>query len=247
VGETVLVLGGTSAIAAAYCRIRAKEGARFVLVGRDAGRLAAAARELAAAGAHRVETVVSDLADTADAGARFLGFLAAAGPPDTVLLAYGLLGEQGRAEADPDETRRILDVNFTSAAVWLQLAARHLPHDRPRWIVVLGSVAGDRGRRSNYVYGAAKAGLAAFAEGLGHRLHGTGLRVLMVKPGLTDTPMTAHLDRSGPLWSTPDAVARSIARAMRRGRAVVYAPGWWWFVMAVVRALPRPILRRTRL
>jgi decaprenylphospho-beta-D-erythro-pentofuranosid-2-ulose 2-reductase len=245
--ETILVLGGTSAIAAAYCRLRAKDGARFVLVGRSAAGLAAVARNLSAAGAQGVETAVSDLADTAGAEARLLGFFAAAGPPDVLLLAYGLLGAQGRAEQDAGETRRILTVNFTSAALWLQMAIRHLPHDRPRWIVVLGSVAGDRGRRSNYVYGAAKAGLAAFAEGLGHRLHGTGIRVLTVKPGLTDTPMTAHLDRSGPLWSTPEAVAACIVRAMRRGRAVVYAPGWWWLVMAVVRALPRPILRRTKL
>lgn len=246
-GETILVLGGTSAIAAAYCRLRAKESAHFVLVARDGVRLAAVACDLATAGAAGVETVVSDLADMDDAEARLLGLFAAAGPPDTVLLAYGRLGEQARAEDDADETRRILDTNLTSACLWLQLAARHLPRDRQRWIVALGSVAGDRGRRSNYVYGAAKAGLAAFAEGLGHRLHGTGIRVLTVKPGLTITPMTAHLDRSGPLWSTPETVAACIVRAMRRGRAVAYAPGWWWFVMAVVRVLPRPILRRTRL
>src|SRR5690242_642020 len=123
--------------------------------------------------------------------------------PDQVLLAYGVLGCQSKAENDPGETRRILEVNFTSAALWIQVAAKLLPKDKRRWIIIIGAVAGDRGRGSNYVYGAAKAGLAVFAEGVAHRLYRTPLRVLTVKPGFIDTPMTAHLNRSGPLWAKP--------------------------------------------
>jgi NAD(P)-dependent dehydrogenase (short-subunit alcohol dehydrogenase family) len=168
--------------------------------------------------------------------------------PDQVLLAYGVLGEQGRAESDPDETRRVLDVDFTSAALWIQLAAGHLLKDKQRWIIVVGSVAGDRGRQSNYVYGAAKAGLAVFAEGVAHRLYETPLRVLTVKPGFVDTPMTAHLNRSGPLWASPELVASRIDAAVRRGRsAVIYAPRFWQAIMTVIRLLPRPVFYRTKL
>ena len=167
--------------------------------------------------------------------------------PDQVLLAYGTLGDQAAAEDDAEQTRRDVDVNFTSVALWLQMAAKHLPRDKPRSIIVISSVAGERGRGSNYVYGAAKAGLSAFAEGLAHRLHGTNLLVLTVKPGFVDTPMTAHLPRGGLLWAKPDQVARAIDRAACRKRSVVYAPRFWWPIMTIIRLLPRPIFFRTKL
>ena len=251
--KTVLVLGATSAIASAFCRQRAAAGARFVLVGRQAGRLDAMAEDLKARGAAEVATVASDLSDMAGAEPRFADMLARLGAPDEMLLAYGVLGEQSAAQDSADETRRLIDVNFTSAALWLQLAAKlltapHLLEDgRPRTLVVIGSVAGDRGRRSNYVYGAAKAGLDAFAEGLAHRLHGTNVRVVTVKPGFVDTPMTAHLDRSGPLWAKPEAIAGAIDRAVGKGQRVVYAPWFWRPIMTAVRFAPRPLFYRTKL
>ena len=167
--------------------------------------------------------------------------------PDQVLIAYGMLGDQPAAEEDAEATRAIIDVNFTSAALWLQMAAKHLSRDRPRSIIVISSVAGDRGRRSNYVYGAAKAGLTAFAEGLAHRLYGTNLHVLNVKPGFVDTPMTAHLERGGPLWASPDQIAACIEQAVRRKQAVAYTPRFWWPIMTIIRLLPRPIFFRTKL
>ena len=246
--KTVLVLGATSAIAGAFCRRRAAAGARLVLVGRHGERLAAIAADLRARGASAVQTLVSDLAEMEGAEARFAAMTGALGPPDEVLLAYGVLGEQAAAQDSADETRRLIDVNFTSAALWLQLAAKHLTADRrPRTLVVIGSVAGDRGRQSNYVYGAAKAGLDAFAEGLAHRLHGTNVRVVTVKPGFVDSPMTAHLDRSGPLWAKPEAVAAAIDRAVAKGQRIVYAPWFWRPIMTAVRAAPRPLFYRTKL
>ena len=110
---------------------------------------------------------------------------------------------------------------------------------RSRTLVVIGSVAGDRGRQSNYVYGAAKAGLDAFAEGLAHRLHRTNVKVVTVKPGFVDTPMTAHLDRSGPLWAKPEAIAAAIDRAVAKGQRIVYAPWFWRPIMTAVRFAPR--------
>ncbi len=246
--RTVLVLGATSAIASAFCRTRAAAGARLVLVGRQESRLAAIAEDLKARGAAAVAVVATDLGDMTDAEVRFADLMRPLGPPDEVLLAYGVLGEQAAAEGSAEETRRIIDVNFTSAALWLQLAAKHLVADaRPRTLVVIGSVAGDRGRQSNYVYGAAKAGLDAFAEGLAHRLHRTNVRVVTVKPGFVDTPMTAHLDRSGPLWAKPEAIADAIDRAVARGQRIVYAPWFWRPIMTAVRFAPRALFYKTKL
>lgn len=245
--RTVLVLGATSAIAAAFCRRRAAEGARFILVARHAERLDGIKSDLEARGAAQAVAVTSDLADMRDCETRFLQWLQPLGAPDEVLLAYGVLGDQGKAQDDADETRRLIDVNFTSAALWLQLAAKYLGRDRPCGLAVIGSVAGDRGRQSNYVYGAAKAGLDAFAEGLAHRAHGGQLRVVTVKPGFIDTPMTAHLDRSGPLWAKPEAVAAAIDHALTKGQRVVYAPWFWWPIMTAVRMAPRSLFYRTKL
>ena len=244
--QTVLVLGATSAIAIAYCRRLAGEGAAFVLVGRRSGRLEAIAADLKVRGANDAIPITSDLADMASCEDRFREFCTRVSQPDQVLIAYGVLGDQIEAEEDPDATRRIIDVNFTSAALWLQIAAKYLPRDKARSIIVISSVAGDRGRRSNYVYGAAKAGLSAFAEGLSHRLHGTGLHVLTVKPGFVDTPMTAHFERRGLLWASPDQIAAGIARAVHRKQSVAYTPRFWWSIMTVIKLLPRPIFFRTK-
>jgi short-subunit dehydrogenase len=246
--KTILVLGATSAIAIAYCRRRAASGDAFVLVGRNEARLNTIASDLKARGARDIVTAVSDLADPSSCEQRLLGFCATSlNWPEQVLLAYGALGDQDKLEADADAARRTIDTNFTSAALWLLMAAKHLPRDRERLIVVLGSVAGDRGRRSNYIYGAAKAGLATLAEGLAHRLHGTSLHVLLVKPGFVDTPMTAHLDRSSLLWSKPDTVAAVIERAIRLKQTVAYAPRFWWPIMSTIRLLPRPVFFRSKL
>jgi decaprenylphospho-beta-D-erythro-pentofuranosid-2-ulose 2-reductase len=246
--RVILVLGATSAIATAYCRRRAAApGARFVLVGRQQERVNAVAADLVARGAMEAVTIASDLADMKDAASRFDAFCARIGLPTEMLLAYGVLGRQDEAEDDPDETRRVIEVNFTSAALWLQVAAKRLDDGQARSLIVIGSVAGDRGRRSNYVYGAAKAGLDAFAEGLAHRFHGTKLSVLTVKPGPVSTPMTAHFDRSGPLWATPKQVAAAIENAVEKKRRILYTPWFWRPIMTVIRFAPRALFYRTRL
>lgn len=243
----VLSLGATSAIAVAYCRRLAQAKASFVLVARNKTRLESVAADLKARGAAETRTVIQDLSDMTDCANRFADFCSALGPPDEVLIAYGMLGDQSAAEADLARLRRVLDVNFTSAALWCQAAAMTLPRDRPRWLIVVGSVAGDRGRGSNYVYGAAKSGLDAFTEGLAHRLYGTQLHILTVKPGLVDSPMTAHLDHSGPLWAQPDSVAAAIEAGVRRGRRVIYAPWFWRPIMLAIRSTPRALFYRTNL
>ncbi len=240
------MLGATSAIAQAVARRHAEGGGRCVLVARSAARLGAVAADLRARGAAEVVVELADFArDDADEAVPRL--LAAHGMPDLALLAWGALGDQAEAEASGAAARATLESNLASPALWLLALAREVPRDRAATLIVLGSVAGDRGRRSNFVYGAAKAGLAALCEGLQHRLHGAALRVLLVKPGPVDTPMTAHLPRGAMPFASPDSVARDILRAAERGRAVLYTPGFWRWIMLAIRLAPRALLHRTKL
>jgi short-subunit dehydrogenase len=154
------------------------------------------------------------------------------------------LGEQALAERDLTMAQVIIDVNFRSAAVWSLAVADVLERQGRGSLVVLGSVAGDRGRRSNYIYGAAKAGLAVLVEGISHRFRGSGPRAVMVKPGPTDTAMTAGMTKGGPLWSTPEAVAAVVRKAADSGGPVVYAPARWRLIMAIIRMIPAPIFNK---
>jgi decaprenylphospho-beta-D-erythro-pentofuranosid-2-ulose 2-reductase len=242
----ILVLGATSAIAEATCRLYAAEGARLLLVARDAGKLDPVARDLGLRGAQAVDTEILDLA-SADAATALPGLVRRLGGVDTVLLAYGTLGDQAEAERDPARAEKILADNFTSAALWCLASANVIEAQRAGTLVVIGSVAGDRGRQSNYVYGAAKAGLGVLVEGLAHRLSKVGAKAVLVKPGFVDTPMTAGFSKGGPLWSSPAKVAAIIRRAADRRAPVVYAPGFWQLVMTVIRLVPAPIMHRTRL
>jgi decaprenylphospho-beta-D-erythro-pentofuranosid-2-ulose 2-reductase len=240
----VIILGATSAIAEATARLYAAEKASLMLVGRQEARLKAIADDLAVRGAAMVETATIDL-EQADAAATILGGLAERlGGVDHILIAYGILGEQPKAAADPVEAERILKVNFNSAALWCLAAANLLEAQRRGSLVVLGSVAGDRGRRANFVYGAAKAGLAALVEGIAHRFAANGPRAVLVKPGPTITPMTDGMVRKGLLWSTPEAVAAVVHRAAARGGPVQYAPWFWRYIMLIIRFLPAPIFNR---
>ena len=241
----VIVLGATSAIAEATARLYAGEGAELLLVGRHAEHLAAIAADLGLRGAARVETAIRDLADTGDITTAFAGFVATLGGVDHVLVAYGMLGDQKAAEQDPAAAETSLAVNFISAAAWVFATASALEQQGHGSLVVLGSVAGDRGRRANFVYGAAKAGLATLVEGIAHRFARSGPRAVIVKPGPVITPMTeGFANRRGLLWATPETVATIVRRAADRGGAVVYAPWFWRWIMLVIRLLPAPLFNR---
>lgn len=247
--KRVIVLGALSAIGEATARLYAAEGAHLLLAGRSEERLSQVAQDLAARGAARCSTWPADLAAVTDAATALEAMAAKlGGPVDAILLFYGVLGDQKRAERDVTESRRIIAVNFTSAAEWCLAAAALLERQKSGVLVAVSSVAGDRGRQSNYVYGAAKAGLTTLVEGIAHRLAGTGARAVVVKLGFVDTPMTAHIPKGGPLWAKPGAVARRIKTAADRGQSpVVYVPFFWRGIMAVVRNVPAFIFHRTRL
>jgi decaprenylphospho-beta-D-erythro-pentofuranosid-2-ulose 2-reductase len=244
----IIVLGALSAIAEQAARLWAERGARLLLAGRDSERLEAVASDLRLRGAE-VETYAVDL--TESGVWRALPEMAdRLGRLDVVLLAYGTLGDQKKAETELDEAQRILATNFLSAAGWCLAAANILEKQRHGTLIVIGSVAGDRGRASNYVYGASKGGLAVIVQGIAHRLAKAGARAVLVKPGFVDTPMTAHIARKGFLWAKPAAIGKtiaSIADSGSRNRTAVYAPGFWRWIMLVIRTVPNFIFHRTNL
>lgn len=243
--ERVLVAGATSGIAREAARCWAAEGASFLLAGRDLARLSVVADDLKVRGAAKVVSLGVDLTDLA----RLDGMLDLAeeelGGVDVLLVAHGLLPDQKKCEASVEETLRAIDVNFTSAVALLTLAAGRMEKAGRGTIVVLSSVAGDRGRASNYVYGSAKAGLTAFLSGLRARLSRSGVSVVTVKPGFVDTPMIAHLPRS-PLFASPRSVGEGVRRAARLKKDVVYLPWWWALVMLGVKHLPEGIFKKLK-
>lgn len=242
----VLILGATSAIAMETARIFAAKGDRLFLVARNAERLAAAAADLKLRGASQVATEALDLNDFDRHESLIDGAVEALGGLDTALIAHGTLGDQQRSQTDWAYAESEIRTNFLSAASLLTHLANRFEAQRKGSIAVISSVAGDRGRQSNYVYGAAKAGLTAFTDGVRNRLYPAGVNVVTVKPGFVDTPMTAHIQK-GPLFAKPEAVAKGIHKALTRGADVVYLPGFWRWIMTAVKAVPEVLFKRLKL
>lgn len=245
--SSVLILGATSGIARAVAAEFAAHGYDQILVGRNRQELEAVAADLAVRYQVKTEVLLLDILDF-DEHERVLGpCLAAAGQELAgALLFFGYLGDQARAERDFQEARRIIDTNFTACVSILNLLANHFQARRSGFICAVSSVAGDRGRQSNYIYGAAKGGLSVYLQGLRNRLHRANVRVITVKPGFVDTPMT--YGRQGMfLVASPKSVARGIYRAVERGTDVAYLPWFWRPIMFVIRSIPEPVFKRLRL
>lgn len=242
----VLIVGATSAIAAETARAYAAYGARLFLTGRNPERLQAVAEDLKVRGASAVETAVLDVTDRRRAAEVTDAAWSAFGGLDVALLAHGVLPDQKRCQASADETVAALEVNFVATAALLTPLAERFEGARAGCIAVITSVAGDRGRQSNYVYGAAKGGLDRFLEGLRNRLFHSGVAVVTLKPGFVDTPMTAGLPQ-GPLFASARRVGRAIHRAIERRSNVAYVPWFWRPIMVVVRSLPEGVFKRLRL
>lgn len=241
--QSVLVLGGTSEIALATVKAMPRGRLRrVVLAARPSGTRDAAVADLTAAGISGVTAADFDAMATATHAA-FVDSVFDAGDIDIVLLAFGQLGNQDELEANPDLAVDLATTNYTGAvSVGLRVAAR-LKQQGHGSLVVFSSVAGDRARRSNYVYGSTKAGLDAFAQGLGDALHGSGAHVLVVRPGMVRTRMSAGLPEA-PMTSNPEDVAQIVVTALRKGKETVYAPGPLMLVMGVMKNLPRPVFRK---
>jgi short-subunit dehydrogenase len=231
----VAVLGATSAIAQAASRVWAERGATLLLVGRDPAKLDAVADDLRTRGGV-VEVLAQDLNTDHEA------LVARLGAPDVVLLAQGILGDAQQRDTDPDCAELVLRTNLVAPARLLALLAPRL--GAGGCIAALSSVAGDRGRAKVGVYGASKAGLDSLLSALRQRMQASGVRVLTLKPGFVDTPMTAALPHT-PLFASAAEVGRGIVRAVDARRdGVVYLPWWWRFVMLAIKALPERVFKR---
>jgi decaprenylphospho-beta-D-erythro-pentofuranosid-2-ulose 2-reductase len=241
--QSVLVLGGGSDIALATVRKLVERRARtVVLAARDPQSLQSTAAELRAAGA-TVETVAFDAHDTKAHDAFVADVFERVGDIDLALLAFGVLGDQEEAEHDGRAAVDIAAVNYVgSVSVGVPIAQRMRTQGHGT-IVALSSVAGERARRSNFVYGSSKAGMDAFFQGLGDSLVGSGVRVMIVRPGFVHTKMTDGMD-AAPLSTTPEAVADAIVHGLARGRETVWVPSTLRYVMSVLRHVPRPVFRK---
>lgn len=242
-GKRLFVCGATSAIALPVCRRLAADSASFFLVARNAQRLDRVAADLSTRGAARVETRCLDLTKTARHSDLVSEAFATFGEFDIAFLAHGILGDPSRVVEDPKEAEKVLQTNFTSAVSLLTLLANRFEKQRRGTIAVITSVAGDRGRKSNYVYGSAKAGLTVFLQGLRHRLHSAGVRVVAIKPGFILTPMTENLARK-PLAVEPKRIAPDILRSFESGPEEVYTPWFWKPIMTAIRWIPEPLFKR---
>ena len=249
-GRGVLILGAGSAIAEAVARDLAAQGARLALVARNPERLTQMAADLQVRGAPVVAVRSLDLLEIEPTEVLLRAIADEVGGFDTALIAHGVLGDQAEAEESSAAAAALIDVNFTSAALWALALARFLERTcgSKGVVAAIGSVAGDRGRASNFVYGAAKAGLAVLMQGLAHRsARRGGPKAVVYKLGFVDTPMTAGMAKGGPLWSTPEAVAKVIVAGLDGKKAIVYGPWFWRFVMLIIRLAPQPLMAKVNL
>lgn len=239
----VLVLGATSGIAREALRCFATDGANLFLVARDPEKLLAVADDLKIRGANAVETMQADLTDLNLHSTIFDRAFGIWQGLDAALIAHGTLPDQDQAEMDMTLLRDAVEVNYLSAVLLLAQLANHFEKQRTGVIAVIGSVAGDRGRRSNYIYGSAKAALATYTTGLRLRLRPAGVQVVLIKPGWIDTPMTSNLKQNF-LFVSAQQAGRDVYKAMISPRPVVYIPWFWRWLMLVIRLLPDAVFRR---
>ena len=239
----ILALGATSAIAEATLRLFADQGAHFYLVARNREKLAAVAADLKTRGASAVVTQVMDLDDTAAHPAMLKAAAESLGTIEMALLAHGVLGDQEQAEKSYLAAETILGTNFMAPVSLITWLANYFEAGHQGTLAVISSVAGDRGRKSNYVYGASKGALTVFLDGVRNRIDRAGVHVLTIKPGFVSTPMTAHLPQ-GPLFARPAKIAAGIVRAIEKRKDVVYVPAFWAIIMLIIRMIPRPIFKK---
>jgi hypothetical protein len=244
--QRILIIGATSAIAEAAARLFAGRGDALFLAARNSERLQGIAADLSVRGASLVETGEFDARAYDSAPALLHTATERLGGLDAALIAHGTLSDQAACQVSIDRMREEFDINALSVMALCTELANQFEAQGHGVIAVISSVAGDRGRQSNYVYGTAKAAVTAFTSGLRQRLYPKGVRVVTIKPGFVSTPMTAAF-KKGALWATPARVAAEIVGAMDGGKAVLYTPWFWRPIMWIIRSVPENVFRRLRL
>jgi short-subunit dehydrogenase len=243
--QRIVIIGATSAIAEQCARLWSKKRpVDLTLVGRDSARIKRVAADLRVRSPQsKIHSVQSAFVDAAAIQAT-VDSIASQGTIDVVLIAHGSLPEQEACQNDLVVCHDALQINALSPVLFAEAFAAHMAKANHGTLALIGSVAGDRGRKSNYVYGSAKGMVARYAQGMQHRFAGTGVKVLLVKPGPTDTPMTAHLKESRAKLASVEVVAKRIVRAIAAGKTTFYVPGKWQVIMMIIRHLPSFIFNR---
>ena len=244
--KNILIIGATSAIAEATARIFAEKKNNLYLLARNQERLQTLASDLEVRGASQVHFKQLDVQDTDQIEVSLQQAVEVFPDIDIVLIAHGTLPNQSDCQSDFDLCYRELNTNMISTLHMLTWLANYFEARGKGTIVTISSVAGDRGRQSNYVYGAAKGAVSLFMQGLRNRLASKSIDVITIKPGFVDTPMTADFDK-GLLWAKPDDIARGIIKAIEKGRNEVYLPWFWWGIMAIIKSIPENIFKKLSL
>lgn len=242
----LMIVGATSTIAHETARNFAADGAHMFLVARNNAKLDAVAADLRARGAAQVVCTTLDMNDFEQHASLWQQATDALEGLDVLLVAHGTLPDQTLAQQDWESTRQALDTNFLSTASLLTIAANHFEQQKRGVIAVISSVAGDRGRGSNYIYGTAQAAKTTFLSGLRNRLAKSGVQVITIKPGFVDTPMTQDVPKNA-LFASPSKVGQDIYQAMKSGKSVIYTPFYWRYIMMMIRAVPEAIFKRLNL
>jgi short-subunit dehydrogenase len=242
----ILIVGATSAIAYETARCFAADGAELFLVGRSEEKLATLQDDLQARGAKHTAIYALDLTELDKHPAMIDAAIEALGGLDAVLVAHGTLSDQEASQKSVDLTLQELNTNFLSVVSLLTILGNYFEEQKRGSIAVISSVAGDRGRQSNYVYGTAKGGVITFLQGLRNRLSKSGVDVLTVKPGFVDTPMTADVKKNF-LFAKPSRVGKVIYESMKKGKDVVYVPWFWRPIMLMITNIPEFIFKKLSL
>jgi len=247
--RAVVIVGATSAIARAIAAELAREKHDIILAARDRDEMDRIAADLRVRHGVEVAGIVFDAEHLASTKAFWTACtIASGGEIEGIVTAHGFMLPQADAEADPAVARRIIDINFTSPALLLNEAANYFQAKQHGFICAISSVAGDRGRQSNYVYGSAKSGLTTFCQGLRNRLARHNVSVTTVKPGFVDTAMTwGILKPNSPIVATPQKVARDIVRAIKKRKHTIYTPWFWWGIMTIIKSIPEFIFKKMKL
>lgn len=244
--QKILIIGATSAIAEACAKRFAAQGHSLYLLARNSSKLESLTQDLRVRGATAVHCASFE-ANALETHQTLLEQVKTElNGLDRVLIAHGTLSDQQACEQSVELTLQELQTNALSVIALLTLLANHFEQQRHGSIAVIGSVAGDRGRQSNYIYGTAKGALGIFLQGLRNRLHKSGVQVLTIKPGFVDTPMTASFPK-GPLWATPEKVAADIDKAIEKNKDVLYTPGFWLLIMLIIKSVPERLFKRLSL